>query len=125
VSRLVRALYWPVLVGILLAGLITFYHLAPPKRLPWRRGAPGALLAAAVFLLGGAGLRAYIGFVVGQGLSYGALAAPVAALLFFYVLAIAVLLGAELNATIEQLWPSRPSHRPRRRAAAIAAQGTD
>ena len=120
-ARLVSGLYWPVVGVVLLAGLVTFYHVAPPRALPWRRGVPGALLAAAVFLLGSTGLRAYISFVVGQGLSYGALAAPIAALLFFYVLAIAVLLGAELNAAIEELWPSRPTRRQRRRQAAATA----
>jgi membrane protein len=101
VASIVNALYWPTVIGLLLLGLVTFYHLAPPRRLPWRRGFPGALLAAAVFLLGSIGLRVYIGFVVSQGFTYGALAAPIGALLFFYLLALAVLLGAELNATIE------------------------
>ena len=107
-ETVVSAAYWPTVVGLLLLGLVTFYHLAPPRRLRWRRGFPGAILAAVVFLLGSVGLRTYIGFVVGQGFTYGALAAPIGALLFFYVLALAVLLGAELNATIEQQWPSRP-----------------
>jgi membrane protein len=115
-AHLVNAVYWPAAVGILLAGLITFYHVSLPKRPPWRRGVPGALLAAAVFLLGSTALRAYISFVVGHGLSYGALAAPIAALLFFYILAIAVLLGAEFNATIDEFWPSTPTRRQRRRA---------
>ncbi len=107
-ETVVSAAYWPTVIGLLLLGLVTFYHLAPPRRLRWRRGFPGAILAAVVFLLGSVGLRTYIGFVVGQGFTYGALAAPIGALLFFYVLALAVLLGAELNATIEQQWPSRP-----------------
>jgi membrane protein len=126
-TSLLNTVYWPVLSLVLLAGLITFYHLAPPKRLPWHRGVPGALLAAAVFSLGGSVLRAYIGFIVGHGLSYGALAAPIAALLFFYVLALAVLLGAELNATIEQMWPSRPNRltwRQRRRGRALLGSPT-
>jgi membrane protein len=120
-TKLLNAIYWPVLSLVLIMGLITFYHLAPPKRLPWHRGAPGALLAAAVFLIGGSVLRAYIGFIVGHGISYGTLAAPIAALLFFYVLALAVLLGAELNATIEQTWPSAPGNwRQRRRQRRVA-----
>ncbi|HYT10523.1 MAG TPA: YhjD/YihY/BrkB family envelope integrity protein, partial [Mycobacteriales bacterium] len=108
VAAVVNTVYWPAVAGLLLLGLVTFYHLAPPRRLPWWRGLPGALLAAVVFLLGSLGLRTYIRLVVGQGFTYGALAAPIGALLFFYVLALAVLLGAELNATIEQTWPSRP-----------------
>jgi len=107
-AALVNAAYWPVVGGLLLVLLTSFYHLAVPKRLPWRRGLPGALLAMAVFLLGSLGLRAYISFVVGPRLNYGTLGAPIAALLFFFVLALAVLIGAELNATIEELWPSRP-----------------
>jgi membrane protein len=102
VETAVNAAYWPTVAGLLLLGLVTFYHLAPPRRLPWLRGFPGAVLAGVVFLLGSIALRTYIGFIVGQGLTYGALAAPIGALLFFYVLALAVLLGAELNATIEQ-----------------------
>lgn len=105
-AEVVTTVYWPGVVLLLLAGLATFYHLAPPRRLPWRRGLPGAVLAGAVFVLGAAALRGYTSFVVGQGITYGALAAPIAALLFFYVLAMAVLLGAELNATIEESWPS-------------------
>jgi membrane protein len=102
---------------LLLVGLVTFYHVAPPRRLPWRRGLPGAALAALVFVGGTFGLRTYIDFVVDSGLTYGALAAPIGALLFFYILALAVLLGAEFNATIEQTWPTRtrrPNARRRR-----------
>lgn len=113
VNTVVQTVYWPSVAALLLLGLVTFYHLAPPRRLPWRRGFPGAILAGIVFVLGSMGLRFYIGFVVSQGFSYGALAAPIGALLFFYVLALAVLLGAELNATIEQTWPTRSARRDR------------
>jgi membrane protein len=106
VTAVVGTVYWPAVGSLLLLGLVTFYHLAPPRRLPWLRGVPGAILAGVVFLLGSIGLRTYIAFVVGQGFTYGALAAPIGALLFFYLLALAVLMGAELNATIEHTWPS-------------------
>ena len=112
VAAVVNAVYWPAVGVLLLFGLVTFYHLAPPRRLPWLRGLPGAVLAGVVFLGGSIGLRLYIGFVVDQGFSYGALAAPIGALLFFYLLALAVLIGAELNASIEHTWPSRPAAAP-------------
>jgi len=117
VQTIVQATYWPLVAVLLLVGLVTFYHVAPPRRLPWRRGLPGAALAALVFVGGTFGLRTYIDFVVDSGLTYGALAAPIGALLFFYILALAVLLGAEFNATIEQTWPTRtrrPNARRRR-----------
>jgi membrane protein len=101
--------YYPTVVALLLIGLTTLYHLAPPKRVPWRRGVPGAVLAIVVFLGGSAGLRTYITFIVGHNsAAYGTIAAPIAALLFFFVLAIGVLLGAEFNAAIEQYKPAAP-----------------
>ncbi|HEY7010504.1 MAG TPA: YihY/virulence factor BrkB family protein, partial [Jatrophihabitantaceae bacterium] len=108
-NHLIDALYYPVVVVLLLVGLTTLYHLAPPRRLPWRRGMPGAVLAILLFLAGAAGLRTYITFIVEHNhAAYGTIAAPIAALLFFYVLALGVLLGAEFNAAIEQHSPSKP-----------------
>lgn len=107
VSSVINAGYYPVLVGLLLVGLTTFYKLAPPRRLPWHRGLPGAVLALLVFLGGSAGLRAYINFILDHNHAYSALAAPIAALLFFFILALGVLLGAEFNAAIEERAPAK------------------
>ncbi len=107
VSTLIEAGYYPALILLLLLGLTTFYKLAPPRRLPWHRGLPGAILALLLFLAGSAGLRAYINFILDHNHAYTALAAPIAALLFFFVLAFGVLLGAEFNAAIEQRKPSK------------------
>jgi membrane protein len=109
---IVNGAYYPTLVVLLLIGLTTLYHLAPPRRLPWRRGVPGAVLAFAVFFGGAAGLRSYITFILHQSHAYGTLAGPIAALLFLFVLALGVLFGAEFNAAIEYMWPSR-ERRPR------------
>lgn len=107
-SAVLHDAYYPVVIGLLVLGLTTLYHLAPPRRLRWRRGVPGALLAMLVFLAGSAGLRAYIDFILSRNHAYGTLAAPVAALLFFYVLALGVHLGAEFNAAIEGEFPTPP-----------------
>jgi len=111
-STVIHASYYPVVIVLLLLSLTSLYHLAPPRRLPWRRGAPGAILAMAVFLGGSAGLRSYITFILDHNHAYGTLAAPIAALLFFYILGLGVLLGAEFNAAIEQLAPT-PVRPPR------------
>jgi membrane protein len=107
-GHLVHDGYYPLVVVLLLIGLTTLYHLAPPRRLPWRRGVPGAMLAILVFLAGSVALRSYITFILSHNHAYGTLAAPIAALLFFFVLALGVLLGAEFNAAIEQHAPSPP-----------------
>ena len=111
-SAVIHDAYYPTVIVLLLLGLTTLYHLAPPRRLPWRRGVPGAVLAMLIFLAGSAGLRAYITFILAHNHAYGTLAAPVATLLFFYVLALGVLIGAEFNAVVEQQSPT-PVRPPR------------
>jgi membrane protein len=106
VSNLVNFGYYPVIVLLLLLGLTTLYHLALPRRLRWWRGTPGSVLAILIFLAGSVALRTYIRFILDHNHAYGTLAAPIAALLFFFVLALGVLLGAEFNAAIEHLSPT-------------------
>ncbi|MGB9378512.1 MAG: YihY/virulence factor BrkB family protein [Mycobacteriales bacterium] len=124
---LVKIGYWPVVGGLLLFGLAALYHYATPIRLRWRRAFPGAVLAVLLFVAGSSLLRLYISIVVGKALPYGALAAPIAALLFFYVLALAVHVGAELNATMERLWPRgpKPTRIDRLRSALSNGDGGD
>jgi membrane protein len=107
VSDLIAAFYYPVLVVLLLIGLTTFYKLAPPRRLPWHRGVPGAVLAILIFLAGSVGMRTYLAFVLDKNHAYAKLAAPIAALLFFFVLALGVLLGAEFNAAMQEQTPAK------------------
>ena len=107
VSNLLSVGFYPTLIVLLLLGLTTFYKLAPPRRLPWQRGLPGAVLALLIFLAGSAALRSYVNFILDHNHAYTALAAPIAALLFFFVLAFGVLLGAEFNAALEERKPAK------------------
>ncbi len=121
-AMLIDAVYWPlVLVGLLLA-LTSFFHVVLPHRLPWRRHLPGALLALGFFLVAALLLRAYIGDILTTALPYGALAAPIGALLFCFFFGMAVLLGAELNTTIQARWPAPLRRHDRRRRARRAAK---
>jgi membrane protein len=102
----VVALYW-LGVGLgAVAMVASFYHVAVPWHTPWRRDLPGALLAMALWMIGSYGLRYYADITIrGEGSVYTGIAAPLVVLLWLYVTAMAVLLGAELNAEIEKLWP--------------------
>lgn len=114
---LINGIYWPlVIVGLLLA-LTSFYNVVLPNRLPWGRHLPGAVLALAFFMVAALLLRTYVADVLTAALPYGALAAPIGILLFCFFFGMAVLLGAELNATIQARWPAPlRRHDPRRRA---------
>jgi membrane protein len=111
VTELVSIFYYPGLAVLLIVGLATLYHVVVPNKLPWHRGVPGALLAMVVFLVSSAGLRLYIASVTATGYTYGALAAPIAYLLFCFFIAMAIVLGAEFNSAIEELWPADATQR--------------
>jgi membrane protein len=113
-SLLIKAVYWPlVLIGLVLV-LTSFFHVMLPRRRPWRRHLPGAVLAMVFFIVATLVLRAYVADILTTALPYGALAAPIAVLLFCFFFGMAVLLGAEFNATIDRRRPTPPRHEPRR-----------
>ncbi|MGZ0146139.1 YhjD/YihY/BrkB family envelope integrity protein [Kribbella sp. WER1] len=100
-------LYWPV-VTILSAGFLnTLYHLSVPIRTPWVSDLPGSFLALSIWILGSFVLRWVLQSTVGGTSIYGPLAAPIAVLMWLYMTAIAVLIGAALNAVVDRLWPHR------------------
>ncbi|GAB2644857.1 YihY/virulence factor BrkB family protein [Kribbella swartbergensis] len=100
-------LYWPV-VTILSAGFLnTLYHLSVPVRTPWVSDLPGSFLALSIWILGSFILRWILQSTVGGTSIYGPLAAPIAVLLWLYMTAIAVLIGAALNAVVDRLWPHK------------------
>ncbi|MGH3695914.1 MAG: YihY/virulence factor BrkB family protein [Pseudonocardiaceae bacterium] len=130
VTQLVGIFYYPGLGVLLMVGLATLYKVVLPNKLPWHRGLPGALLAMVVFLVTSTLLRLYISSVTGTGYTYGALAAPIAYLLFCFFIAMAIVLGAEFNSAIEEIWPAHSTRRDRRRGrrrtmARLAARARD
>ncbi|HEY3506055.1 MAG TPA: YihY/virulence factor BrkB family protein [Actinocatenispora sp.] len=113
-EQVVGASYYPVVGLLLLLTLTTLYKLAPPHKLPWHRGLPGAVAAMVLFLVASVGLRGYIGWIGSTGYTYGALATPIAFLLFAFFAGLATVLGAHLNATVQRLWPAKAVRRWRR-----------
>ncbi|MDP9416517.1 MAG: YihY/virulence factor BrkB family protein [Actinomycetota bacterium] len=115
-----NSLYWPVVFVVTIAFLATLYHVSVPVRHPWRRGLPGALLAVLIWIGGSFVLRWVISASVGSTSIFGPLAAPIVVLLWLYVLAIAVLIGAAANAAAEVVWPGRETAVARAHATSVA-----
>ncbi len=115
VTMYVNLLYYPTLGVLALLAVTTLYKLALPRKLPWHRGVPGAVLAVVVFMLASSLLRLYISWITTTGYTYGALATPIALLLFTFFIGFAVVLGAHFNAAIQEIWPARMTRRQRRR----------
>jgi membrane protein len=115
----VEAFYYPGVGALLVVVLTTVYRAALPHSPPWRRLLPGALLAMVVFVGAATGLRVYLTVLTATGLTYGALATPIAFLLFAFLLGLSIVLGAQLNNAVEEVWPAtRPARERRLRAVA-------
>lgn len=117
--------YYPALILGLMAGVTVLYRVALPVPLPTHRLIPGTVLATVVFLVATLGLRFYLKWIGSTGYTYGALATPIAFLLFAFFGGFSIMIGAELNAAIQEEWPAPATHAHRlrewltRRAAAI------
>lgn len=112
---LLHLAYYPAVVGTLLVGITVLYRTALPRPLPAHRLFIGAALATAVFLTATLGLRVYLTWITKTGYTYGALATPIAFLLFAFFGGFAIMLGAELNAAIQEEWPASRTHMDRLR----------
>ncbi|MEU4405231.1 MULTISPECIES: YihY/virulence factor BrkB family protein [unclassified Streptosporangium] len=102
---LVDILYWPVVIIGSVIFLTLLYHVSVPVRTRWWRELPGALLALVIWIVCAAVLRAVLAAWFSPVSIYGSLAAPIAVLLWLYITALAVLIGATLNAEVDRLWP--------------------
>ncbi|UXA10313.1 YihY/virulence factor BrkB family protein [Mycobacterium sp. SMC-8] len=105
-----RFAYFPVLFLALVVSVNLLYRVSLPKPLPSHRLLLGSILATTVFLIATWGLRVYLTWITSTGYTYGALATPIAFLLFAFFLGFAIMLGAELNAAIEEEFPAPETH---------------
>ena len=121
-ARVVVVLYWPILIVVSVVFLALLYYLSVPVRTAWWRGVPGGCVALAIWALGSLFLRLYLSGSASGVTVYGSLGAAIAILAWLYVTALAVLIGAALNAEIDKLWPGEYTARARAEAAETSAK---
>ena len=68
-------------------------------------------------------MRVYLAVLTSTGYTYGALATPVAFLLFAFLLGLSIVLGAQLNNAVQEVWPVRPARSPLRVVRTSATSG--
>jgi membrane protein len=99
-------LYWPLVTLLTVGGLTSLYHISTPRRSPWLRDAPGAVVTMVLWIVASFVVRGTIAASLDGATSiYGPLSAPIVLLIWLYTLAIAVLIGAAANAAIRELYP--------------------
>jgi membrane protein len=77
--------------------IVMMYHVLPNIRQNWRAVLPGALLTLGGWMLVVQGFRFYLDSFDQVNLIYGSLGGVIAVLLFFYLLNIVFIIGAEFN----------------------------
>lgn len=100
--RLLGVLIWPGLALSFLFALALLYRFAPdrtPAR--WRWVSVGSIFAVVGWIAVTLGFRLYVTYFGAYNETYGSLAGAVVALLWLWLTAVVVLLGAEINAEIE------------------------
>jgi membrane protein len=101
-------LRWPILFfGVLLA-LSVLYRFGPsPHGARWRWITPGSTLATALWVLGSAALSYYLANFGNYNATYGSLGAAIGLMMWMWMSSIVILLGAQLNNTLDT-WSDHP-----------------
>lgn len=99
---IVQWLRWPALAVLVLLALAALYRFGPDHIEPrWHWITPGALFAALAWLAGSALLSWYLADFADYNATYGSLGAAIGLMMWMWISAIVVLVGAELNAVLD------------------------
>jgi membrane protein len=94
---------WPLLLLIGVTAIATMYRYGPSRRQPtWKWLSWGSAAAAILWVIGSALFALYVANFGDYNETYGSLGAVVVLLLWFWVSAFVILLGAELDAAMEK-----------------------
>jgi membrane protein len=103
-GSLIQVAGMTMLIGFFFVAIVLLYRFGPSRTPPPRpRIKPGAALATVLWLIASELLSLYIARIGTFGATYGSLGAVVGVMMWFYISAYAVLLGAELNARLEEI----------------------
>ncbi|CAA9451482.1 MAG: hypothetical protein AVDCRST_MAG80-2322 [uncultured Rubrobacteraceae bacterium] len=90
----------PVALVLLMLAMSLIYWAVPNVNQPFRLITPGAALAVISWLVASLAFSFYLTNFADYSVIYGSLGAAIALLLYFYISATVLLLGAEVNAAI-------------------------
>jgi membrane protein len=93
-------LRFPVALSLLAAVLSVVYRFVPDADRSFWSATPGAVFAVIAWPIASVGFSLYLSNFAGRGLTYGSLGTAVGLLVFLYISAWIVLLGAEINEAV-------------------------
>ncbi len=103
VATAARWLRWPLLAAVAAGAIALLYRFGPVRNRPRpTRLWPGALIATALWLIASALFSWYVSSFGSYDETYGSVAALAVVMMWFWLSALAVLIGGEVNAELEQ-----------------------
>jgi membrane protein len=114
-ETLLRIVRWPFLLAVGTLALALLYYLAPDRERPrWRWVSSGSAAASVLWLICSILFSWYATHVANFGRTYGSLGGIVALMLWLWLSIVVILLGAEIDAEMEEKVGERPSNEPGR-----------
>lgn len=96
-------LRWPLIIMLLMVAVALIYYVMPDVEQKFRFITPGSVLAVVVWIVASLGFGYYVKTFADYNAMYGSIGAIIVLLLYFYISAAVLLLGAEMNAVIEHM----------------------
>jgi membrane protein len=97
-----QVLRWPLLIACIVTAVDIVYYVAPNRTVAWSWITPGAALATLAWLGVSFGFKTYVVNAADYAATYGAIGGVIVTMLWFYLSGLALLIGAELNAVIDE-----------------------
>ena len=100
-ALLIRLVRWSIAPLVIIAGIGLVYRHAPNTARRLRFLSPGLAIAVALWVAASEGFSIYLGNFGNYNQVYGSIGAVAALLMWFYISAYAILLGAAVNAALD------------------------
>ena len=118
-----QLLRWPAVFVVLVLAVAVLYRYASSVVVPWRWIVAGAAVFALGWLVATGALAVYVMNIANYGATYGSLGGVIALMLWFYVTAAMLIIGAEVTALFAR--ERSPESIRQRGEEAIAAQAVE
>jgi membrane protein len=123
-----KIVQWPIAFGFLsLVFSLIYYYCPDVDQRHWQWLTPGAVAGMILWLAASFGFRVYLHYFNSYSATYGAFGAVMILLVWFYITGMMLLLGAEVNAEIENAAAKRgvpdAKHKGQKVPAAPAEKG--
>ena len=94
---------WPVALLFLVTVVALLCYFAPDANQPFRWITPGGFIGIALWVLASIGFSIYVSNFGSYDKTYGSIGTVIILLLYLYISSLAILFGAELNATLARM----------------------